>query len=105
MKTITAIRVPKYKATKPKTFYVREDEQVYGLRTEGDLPKSRPSFKLIDLFCGAGGMTLGFTEPFGHHFKPVWANDFNEYCVETYKANFGNHCIGRHCGDAVQSCH
>jgi DNA (cytosine-5)-methyltransferase 1 len=99
MKTITATKVPKYRAAKPKTFYVREDEQVYGLRSEGDLPKSRPSFKLIDLFCGAGGMTLGFTEPLGHHFKPVWANDFNEYCVETYKANFGDHCIA---GDIVE---
>ncbi|MGV7928986.1 MAG: DNA cytosine methyltransferase [Spirochaetota bacterium] len=57
------------------------------------------SFKLIDLFCGAGGMTLGFTEAFGHNFKPVWANDFNKYCVDTYIANFGHHCTS---GDILE---
>jgi DNA (cytosine-5)-methyltransferase 1 len=41
-------------------------------------------------------MTLGFTVAFGHHFRPVWANDFNRFCMETYKANFGDHC---HAGD------
>jgi len=82
----------------PSVLYIREDEQVYGLRIDGELPKHKPAFKLIDLFCGAGGMTLGFTESFGHHFKPIWANDFNKYCVETYNANFGNHCIA---GDII----
>ncbi len=53
---------------------------------------------MIDLFCGAGGMTLGFTKLLGHHFQPVWANDFDKYCVETYNANFGNHC---HLGDII----
>jgi len=43
-------------------------------------------------------MTLGFTEALGHRFKPVWANDFNRYCVETYRANFGDHCVA---GDIV----
>lgn len=91
-------RKKKYKHPDPKAFFCREDEQVYGLRSEGDLPKKKPTFKLIDLFCGAGGMTLGFTETLGHHFKPVWANDFNKYCVETYNTNFGNHCLA---GDIV----
>ncbi|MCL5024780.1 MAG: DNA cytosine methyltransferase [Nitrospirae bacterium] len=59
-------------------------------------------FKLIDLFCGAGGMTLGFTKAFGHHFKSVWANDFNKFCVETYNANFGNHCIPGDIVDLLQ---
>lgn len=49
------------------------------------------NFKLIDLFSGAGGMTLGFT--FGNSFEPVWANDNNKYATETYNANFGNHCV------------
>ncbi len=49
-------------------------------------------FRLIDLFAGAGGMTLGFSAKFGNPFVPVWANDFNDYAVETYKANFGAHC-------------
>lgn len=48
--------------------------------------------RVIDLFCGAGGMSLGFSKTFGHNFVPVWANDFNDYAAATYNANFGNHC-------------
>ena len=59
-------------------------------------------FRLIDLFAGAGGLTLGFTnvlnEEGGDAFLPVWANDFNEDAAATYNANFGNHCT---CGDIV----
>jgi len=43
-------------------------------------------------------MTLGFSKQFGHAFESVWANDFNDYCVETYGTNFGPHCHG---GDIV----
>lgn len=56
------------------------------------MPILKP-YKLIDLFSGAGGMTLGFSSKFGHPFESIWANDFNEYCVNTYNANFGNHCV------------
>lgn len=50
--------------------------------------------RLIDLFCGAGGMTLGFTgEEFGNPFVPVWANDFDADAAATYNANFGEHCV------------
>lgn len=51
------------------------------------------NFCLIDLFSGAGGLTLGFTNVFHRNFVPIWANDFNKYAVDTYNANFGNHCI------------
>lgn len=51
--------------------------------------------KIIDTFAGAGGMTLGFVRSSVGQFEPVWANDFNGYAVNTYNANFGNHCIGR----------
>ncbi len=47
--------------------------------------------KLIDLFCGAGGMTLGFTR--SGAFRPVWANDCNRDAVETYRKNFGAHVV------------
>lgn len=50
-------------------------------------------YKIIDLFCGAGGLSLGFSASFGHHFETVWANDFNKYAADTYNKNFGNHCI------------
>lgn len=48
--------------------------------------------RLIDLFAGAGGFTLGFVQHFGDRLKPVWANDFNSDAAATYNANFGNHC-------------
>ncbi|MCC5908324.1 MAG: DNA cytosine methyltransferase [Balneolaceae bacterium] len=54
-------------------------------------------FRLIDLFSGAGGMTLGFTNARDKNgenfFSPVWANDFNKDSVDTYNANFGEHCV------------
>ena len=54
--------------------------------------KPRRAPKLIDLFSGAGGMTLGFSKAFGHNFEPVWANDNNIAAAETYRTNFG-HCV------------
>ena len=77
---------------------VHEEEYVYKSRIKNELPHHKKPFKLIDLFSGAGGMTLGFSEAFGRHFKMVWANDFNKYCVETYNSNFGTHCLS---GDIV----
>ena len=71
---------------------------VYRARLQGGLVRKRARFDLIDLFSGAGGMTLGFTEAFGHTFRPVWANDFNGHACRTYDANFGTHC---HDGDIV----
>ena len=92
-----------YKASKSfERLCLSEDQAVYEAREENELPKRRVSHKLVDLFCGAGGMTLGFTEAFGHHFKPVWANDFNKHCVETYAANFGNHCVSGDIVDLLQ---
>lgn len=53
--------------------------------------------RMIDLYAGAGGMTLGFT--LTNLFRPVWANDINAPAVATYNANFGEHCI---CGDITE---
>ena len=62
----------------------------------------QPPLRLIDLFAGAGGLTLGFTRlqrPDGAQaFAPVWANDFDAAAVATYNANFGGDCV---CGDIV----
>ena len=52
-----------------------------------------PEYRLIDLFSGAGGMTLGFTGEFGNPFVPVWANDYDESAAGTYNENFGEHCV------------
>jgi DNA (cytosine-5)-methyltransferase 1 len=77
---------------------VCEEQRNYELRTDGKLARKRKRFRLIDVFAGAGGMTLGFSKHFGHTFDSVWANDFNNYCVETYNANFGEHCLS---GDII----
>lgn len=73
------------------------DEQVWLLREQrtGYCAKSR---RLIDLFAGAGGFTLGFSVGFGHRFEPVWAIDNDPAAVATYNANLGGHC---RCGDIV----
>ena len=87
--------IMKYKAESETNnqWLVREEERVYKSRTEGKLARKRKRIRLIDAFAGAGGMTLGFSKSFGHAFDSVWANDFNEYCVKTYSANFGEHCL------------
>lgn len=61
------------------------------------LIQSKP-IPIIDLFAGAGGMTLGFTSFSRGRFWPVWANDYNRYAVDTYSRNFGPHCVS---GDLV----
>lgn len=40
--------------------------------------------KLVDLFCGAGGLSLGFTQ---EGFVTLLANDIEECCVDTYSHN------------------
>ena len=69
-----------------------DEEIVYYLRTAGDLLVEEPKHGLIDLFAGAGGLSLGFSGVFGHAFVPVWANDFNADAARTYNANFGHAC-------------
>jgi DNA (cytosine-5)-methyltransferase 1 len=78
--------------------HLANEVNVYYSRLNGKLPIRRKCPTLIDLFSGAGGLTLGFTKIFGHSFKPIWANDFNDCAVASYNANFGNHCIA---GDIV----
>ena len=51
-------------------------------------------YRLIDLFCGCGGMTRGFMDT--ERFEPVFANDWNEDAVASYQANFDperNHTV------------
>ncbi|NTU42627.1 MAG: DNA cytosine methyltransferase [Nitrospirales bacterium] len=69
-----------------------DNESLYFLRQAGLLQETGPSYRLVDLFCGAGGLTLGFSQFFGQVFAPIWANDFNAYAAKTYEANFGCHC-------------
>ncbi len=49
--------------------------------------------KFIDLFCGAGGLTVGFERLSEYPYEAVWANDFNACAVETYDENFAGVCV------------
>jgi len=71
---------------------ITDNETIYRARQKGLLCDCSRSYRIVDLFAGAGGMTLGFTKPLSHAFVPVWANDFNPFAAETYNANFGDHC-------------
>lgn len=82
-----------------KTLIIEEDEAAYHSRCSGELIKKPRRYSLIDLFSGAGGMSLGFSEVFGQPFQAVWANDINQFCVDTYNENFGTHNIA---GDIVE---
>lgn len=42
------------------------------------------SLKMVDLFCGAGGLSLGFTQ---EGFVTCLANDIQDVCVDTYAHN------------------
>lgn len=55
------------------------------------------AIRLIDLFSGAGGMSLGFvSDEFCGGFQSVLAVDNNQAAIDTFAANFGNHAF---CGD------
>jgi len=43
---------------------------------------------MIDLFSGAGGMSLGFVQA---GFKSIYAVENNKWAAETYRENFGDH--------------
>ena len=43
--------------------------------------------RILSLFSGIGGLDAGFTDA---GFNIVWANDFDKYAVETYRANYDN---------------
>ncbi len=83
-----------------ESYILQEDESTYTSRCSGELLNNNPRrYRLIDLFSGAGGMSLGFSEKFGQPFQHVWANDFNRFCVDTYNENFGPHCV---VGDIIE---
>lgn len=50
---------------------------------------------MIDLFSGAGGLSLGFTQA---GFVPIFAADMDSACIDSYKSNFRKADV--FCGDA-----
>lgn len=51
------------------------------------------SLNVVDLFCGAGGLSLGFKNA---GFNCIFAMDNDPKAIETYQQNFGLHAV---CGD------
>ena len=52
-----------------------------------------PTYDVIDLFAGCGGMTLGFRQM--GQFEPVFAVELEPDAAVTYELNFGTH-VARH---------
>lgn len=49
------------------------------------------TYKTIDLFAGAGGLSLGFAMADSASFEPVFAVEHDSAASRTYKTNFGVH--------------
>src|SRR2546423_14639283 len=49
-----------------------------------------PKFTVLDLFCGAGGLSLGLTRA---GFTTVLAIDNNKAALQTYSSNLGCHAV------------
>ena len=47
-------------------------------------------YKVVSLFAGIGGFDIAFQNA---GFDIIWANDFDKYCVQTYKANVGDRIV------------
>ncbi len=61
---------------------------------------TKPRFKMVDLFSGAGGLTLGMSWA---GFEPVLAVEKEADFAATYAENFGNHCVARDIAAVVES--
>ncbi|MGO8089608.1 DNA cytosine methyltransferase [Rhizobium leguminosarum] len=60
------------------------------------------AYRIADLFAGAGGMTLGFTdERFGGGFVPVFGVDNDAAAVRTHHANFQGQSVHANIEDWV----
>lgn len=74
-------------------FYINHRDEIGGLldnlsnkRRKEIQQKAASSVKptYVDFFAGAGGLSLGFTQS---GFRSIFANDYQDVCVATYKYN------------------
>ena len=63
---------------------VKDENEEYVIRNDPN------KLKVVSLFSGAGGMDLGFINA---GFEIIWANDFFEDAVNSYRKNIGKHII------------
>jgi len=50
-------------------------------------PALTETFKVVDLFSGAGGLTMGFTRP---EYRVLFGVEHDKYAAQTYSANFAH---------------
>lgn len=55
-------------------------------------------YKVVDLFAGCGGLTLGFAAT--GRFNPILAVEFDRDAADTYERNFGEHVARTDSGDS-----
>src|SRR5208283_4922564 len=68
---------------------MQKSEFARGTLTEPELYAAADGgFRAVDLFCGAGGLSLGLREA---GFEIVLSVDHDEAAFETYKRNIGDH--------------
>lgn len=70
-----------------------------GAETGGEVATMTERFTMIDLFAGAGGMTLGFQQA---GFQPILAVEKEPDFAATYAENFGPHVLTRDIADIVE---
>lgn len=58
------------------------DNQFRARSQEESLKSNKPT--VADFFCGAGGLSLGFTQA---GYRVAFANDFTKECIDTYRYN------------------
>lgn len=63
---------------------IKDEEEEYIVQNDPN------KLKVVSLFSGAGGMDLGFINA---GFEIIWANDFFEEAVNSYRKNIGKHMI------------
>lgn len=76
-----------------KTLSCKERDIVELITDENEeyIVQNDPSkFKVVSLFSGAGGMDIGFINA---GFEIIWANDFFEEAVKSYRKNIGKHIV------------
>lgn len=56
-------------------------------------------YKIIDLFCGCGGLTQGFWKT--GRFEIVFANDDDKAAIQSYRMNFDKNALHSECRDII----
>ncbi len=69
-----------------------------GWMKQGESLQGREAPTVVDLFCGAGGLSLGLTQS---GLNPIYALDHLDVAVKTYSANIGNHAVCEEISEAT----